>query len=63
MLGVGLDLLAQAHDPEIHTAVERIPIPLAVEIQDVLARQGTIGVLGKRLDALVVRNVPNCARP
>src|SRR5712691_987637 len=49
MLGIGLDLLAQPHDAQIHAAVEWIPIPLLVEIQDAFARQRPVGVFRQRL--------------
>jgi hypothetical protein len=48
MLGIGLDLLAQPHDAQIHAAVEWVPVSLLVEIQDVFAGEGTVGVLCKR---------------
>src|SRR6185437_6956146 len=52
MLGIGLDLLAQPHDAQIHAAVERVPVPLLVEIQDALARQRAVGVFGERLQQI-----------
>src|SRR5438067_13398627 len=50
MVGIGLDLLAQTHDAQIHAAVEWVPIPFLVEIQDAFARQRPIGVFRKRLE-------------
>src|SRR5690348_5402094 len=52
MLGIGLDLLAQAHDAQIHAAVEGIPVAL-VEVQDPLPRQRPVRMLGKRLQQVV----------
>src|SRR6478736_10350666 len=50
MLRIRLDLLAQPHDPKIHAAVERIPIPLFVEIQNMFARKSPIRMFGERLE-------------
>src|SRR5438034_7037529 len=50
MLGIGFDLLAQPHNAQIHAAVERVPIPLLVEIQDAFTRQRSVGVFRKRLE-------------
>src|SRR5512138_2707005 len=38
MFRVRLDLLAQAHDAQVDAAVERIPVALAVQVEDALAR-------------------------
>src|SRR5215831_9286797 len=48
MLGIRLDLLAQAHDAQVHAAVKGIQIA-AVDIQDALAGKRAIGVLRERL--------------
>src|SRR6185312_7829311 len=52
MLGIGLDLLAQPHDAQIDAAIERIPVAL-IEVQDPLARQRPVRMLGERLQQIV----------
>src|SRR6266478_6844151 len=52
VLGIGLDLLAQAHDAQIDAPVERVPVSLLVEIQDAFARERPVGVLRKRLEQI-----------
>src|SRR4029453_12506998 len=52
MLGVGLDLLAQPHDAQVHAAVERIPITLLLEIQDTFTRKSPVRVFRKRLQQI-----------
>src|SRR5213075_277545 len=48
MLGIRLDLLAQPHDAQIHAAIERIPVPLLMQIEDRLSSEGPVRVLGER---------------
>src|SRR3954447_15858623 len=55
MLGVGLDLLAQANDAKVDAAIERVPVPLVVEVQDSLARQCAVRMLGEGLQQVVFK--------
>src|SRR6185369_12816514 len=48
MLGIGLDLLAQAHDAQVHAAVERIPVAFLAQVQDALARKRAVGLFRER---------------
>src|SRR5437899_5104464 len=52
MFGIGLDFLAQPHDSEIHAAIEWVPISLLVEIEDVFARERSVGVFRKRFEQI-----------
>ena len=50
VLGVGLDLAAQARDADVDRAVVRVPLAVAREREDAVARQRLAGMLGEDLE-------------
>src|SRR5262249_56217715 len=52
---VGLDLLADARDPHVDRAIEGFAVARLSEIEEPLAREHALGVLGKGLEQCELR--------